>query len=91
MLTKEECLAIHKKNAGRQCYLEYLASNDLRIVLHNNTEILHTFLAAEYDENEQAQAARLCAAINFERRNFIKEESIFDIEEKHPPTSGGHR
>lgn len=70
MLDKNQCLEIHKKNRGRLCYLDYLAINDLRILLKNNTETLHVFMSAEHDKEEQAQAARLCAAINNQRKNF---------------------
>lgn len=70
ILSREECLKIHQKNAGKLVWLENLAINDGRIVLKNDSETLHVFWSAEYDQEEQAQAARLCAAINNFRGNF---------------------
>lgn len=71
MLTKEECYEIHKKNCGKVAWLDFLASNDGRIVLKNSEETLHVFMSAEYDESEQSQAARLCAALN-NQSSFFK-------------------
>ena len=70
MLNREECVALHKKNAGKLCWLEYLATNDSRIVLKNETETLYVFMSAEWDNDEQSQSARLCAAINSSRGIF---------------------
>lgn len=69
-LTKDECMEIHKRNAGRVCWLDYLATNDMRIMLKNEVESLQLFMSTEYDEAEQAQAALLCAAINSQRAHF---------------------
>lgn len=70
MLNREECLKLHKQNAGKVCWLEFLATNDSRILLKNENETLYMFMSAEWDHSEQSQAARLCAAINSERNNF---------------------
>ena len=70
MLTKTECLEIHKKNCGKIAWLDFLALNDGRIVLKNNDETLHVFMSADCDESEQSQAARLCAALNSQSQFF---------------------
>jgi hypothetical protein len=75
MLNNLECVVLHKKNAGRICWLEMLCVNDGRIVLKNDVETLHVFMHAEYDQEEQAQAARLCAAINESRSRFKPQEN----------------
>lgn len=67
-LTKEECQAIHAKNAGKLTWVEMLCVNDGRLVLRNESETLHVFMSAEYDQDEQAQCARLCAALNGGRK-----------------------
>lgn len=64
MLTKEECQELHKRNAGKRVWLEMIACNDGRLVLCNESENLHCWWDAEYDQDEQAQAARLCASMN---------------------------
>lgn len=61
MITLRE---IHLKNKGRLVWLEQLASNDGRLILRNEIEILHTYMAAEFDPVEQAEAARYCAVLN---------------------------
>lgn len=70
MLNSTECQALYQKNAGRICWLDYLADNDARIVLKNDTETLHVWMGSECDKEEQAQAARLCGAINLQRAHF---------------------
>lgn len=70
MLNREECLVLHKKNAGKICWLEMLCVNDGRMVLRNDAETLYVFMEAEYDQEQQAQAARLCAAINQSRLRY---------------------
>lgn len=70
MLNKQECQTIHERNAGKRVWLEFLCANDGRLVLMNEDETLHTWLAAEYDQEEQAQAARLCAAVNQARDKY---------------------
>jgi hypothetical protein len=64
MLDKDECQAIHAKNARKRVWLENLAANDRRLVLCNADETLHIWMNAEWDPEEQAQAARLCGTIN---------------------------
>ena len=70
-LTRQDCERLHRKNAGKVCWLEGLAANDARIVLRNDTEILHAFMESGYDCEEQAQAARLCSGINMQRSHFL--------------------
>ena len=70
-LQRYEILELHKKNAGRICYIEPLCANDERMVLRNEVETLHCFMSSERDLDEQAQAARLCSAINADREQFI--------------------
>ena len=74
ILTRNECYELHKKNAGQLVWLDFLAVNDCRIIMRNKSEILYTFISAEYDQEEQAQAARLCAAINSQRSQFVDGE-----------------
>lgn len=64
MLTREECQTIHAKNAGKRVWLEKVAANDGRLALANADGYLHVWWDAEHDMAEQAQAARLCGAIN---------------------------
>lgn len=64
MLNHEQCLNIHRANAGRRCWLEPLAANDHRLVLCNARGPLTIWTGSEYDTEEQAQAARLCASLN---------------------------
>lgn len=70
MLSSQVCRELHVQNAGKLVWLDYLAANDYRIVLKNDTEILHVFMSAEYDKEEQAQAARICAAVNLQREHY---------------------
>lgn len=65
MLSREQCLALHEKNGNKRVWLEWLAANDHRLVLRNDEETLHFWSMSEVDQEEQAQAARLCAAINY--------------------------
>ncbi len=74
MLSHEECVEIHKKNKNQLCYIEYLAKNDGRMILRNVGGVLYIFMNAEMDIEEQAQAARLCAAINTQRNAICEEE-----------------
>jgi hypothetical protein len=75
MLTKEECQAIGKQAHGR-VWLEHLAVNDARLVLFDEDDnALHIWMSAEYDKEEQAQAARLCAYINDEWRVAKRREA----------------
>lgn len=68
MLTKAECQEIHKKAQGR-VWLEHLAANDGRLKLYDESgTCLHCWWNAEFDDQEQSQAARLCAFINDEWR-----------------------
>jgi hypothetical protein len=63
-LTSEQCQTIHKQNDGELVWLEMLACNDGRMKLRNKNETLVVWMSAEWDPEEQAQAARLCAAVN---------------------------
>ncbi len=76
ILQKTECLALHQKNAGKLVWLDYLAENDTRIIIRNSDETLHIFMSAEFDPEEQAQAARLCAALNMQRSFFAPKSKI---------------
>ncbi len=66
LLSNEECQEIYQKTKDKRCWLEMMASNDGRINLVNEDGILTSWWNAEFDEEEQAQAARLCAILNRE-------------------------
>jgi hypothetical protein len=72
MLDRNQCLEIHKKNAGKLVWLDQLAANDGRLILRNEDGLLYAFMDSEWDQEEQAQAARLCAAVNSQRKLFEK-------------------
>jgi hypothetical protein len=70
MLTSQEIYNLHKKNAGRICWIEDLAANDNRMALLNDKETLYIFMESDNDIECQAHVARLCQAINSQRELF---------------------
>ena len=64
ILTRAEVEDLYRRNAGKRVWIEHLGWNDLRLVIRNEDEMLYCFWSAEYDIEEQAHAARLCAHMN---------------------------
>ena len=65
MLTQEQCQTLYPLQKGQFVFLRYLAINDGRLGLfREDGEMLCCWMDAEWLQEEQAQAARLCACLN---------------------------